>query len=99
VLDCGAKRPGWVGPVPEDCLRSPAKPAKRARVRVRDEVATSSAPVERVTWQRLSEVDMRPIRFVSKPLLQADAFHAVVGRKGMGKGTLIAAIAAAVTRG
>jgi hypothetical protein len=52
-----------------------------------------------VIWQRLSEVEMRPVRFVDKPLLQADAFHAVVGRKGAGKGTVIANIAARVTRG
>jgi hypothetical protein len=42
---------------------------------------------------------MRSIVFVDKPLLQADAFHLVVGRKGQGKGTLLAAWAAAVTRG
>lgn len=53
----------------------------------------------RIDWQRLSEVEMRSIVFVDKPLLQADAFHLVAGRKGMGKGTLLAEIAARVTRG
>jgi AAA domain-containing protein len=36
---------------------------------------------------------------VDKPLLQADAFHPIAGRKGQGKGTLLASIAARVTRG
>ena len=52
-----------------------------------------------LTWQRLSEVEMRSIVFVDKPLLQADAFHIVCGRKGTGKGTLLASFAARVTRG
>jgi putative DNA primase/helicase len=52
-----------------------------------------------VTWERLSEIDMRSIVFADKPLLQADAFHLVAGRKGMGKGTLLACWAACVTRG
>lgn len=50
-------------------------------------------------WQRLSEVEMRSIVFREKPLLQADAFHLVCGRKGTGKGTVLAEIASRVTRG
>ena len=42
---------------------------------------------------------MRSIVFLDKPLLQADAFHLVTGRKGQGKGTLHAAIAARINRG
>jgi hypothetical protein len=42
---------------------------------------------------------MRSIVFVDKPLFQADAFHLLAGRKGMGKGTLLAMVAAKVTRG
>ena len=53
----------------------------------------------RFTWHQLSEVEMRSIKFIDKPLLQADAFHLVAGRKGMGKGTLLAEIAARCTRG
>lgn len=52
-----------------------------------------------ITWARLSGIAMRSIVFVDKPLLQADAFHLVCGRKGMGKGTLLAEIASRVTRG
>lgn len=52
-----------------------------------------------ITWERLSEIAMRSIVFLDKPLLQASALHLVVGRKGQGKGTLLAEIAARVTRG
>ena len=52
-----------------------------------------------IAWQRLSDVEMRSIVFVDKPLLQADALHLLVGRKGQGKGTLLSDIAARVTRG
>jgi AAA domain len=55
--------------------------------------------VASVTWERLLEVEMRSIVFVDKPLLQADAFHLVAGRKGMGKGTLLSEVAARVNRG
>jgi Replicative DNA helicase len=49
--------------------------------------------------QQLSAVSMMPIRFVDKPLFQADAFHLLVGKKNAGKGTFLSAIAARVTRG
>jgi putative DNA primase/helicase len=58
-----------------------------------------SASVAGIAWQRLSEVEMRSIVFVDRPLLQADAFHLVCGRKGMGKGTVLSEIASRVTRG
>lgn len=58
-----------------------------------------ATPFGELTWQTLEDVDMRSIRFLDKPLLQADAFHLVAGRKGQGKGTLLAEIAARVTRG
>ena len=54
---------------------------------------------ERIDWMLLSEVEMRSIIFVDRPLFQADAFHNLVGRKGQGKGTLLAMTAARVTRG
>jgi hypothetical protein len=56
-------------------------------------------PVIGVMWQRLSEIAMRSIVFLDKPLLQASAFHLVAGRKGMGKGTWLADVAARVNRG
>jgi hypothetical protein len=52
-----------------------------------------------ITWQWLSEVPMRSIVFLDPPLLQASAFHLVAGRKGQGKGTLLAEVASRVTRG
>jgi hypothetical protein len=54
---------------------------------------------ETLTWQSLDDVEMRSIVFADKPLLQADAFHLLAGRKGQGKGTLLANIASRVTRG
>ena len=49
--------------------------------------------------ERLADVQERSIVFLDKPLWQADAFHLLVGRKGVGKGTLLADLAARVTRG
>jgi AAA domain len=42
---------------------------------------------------------MRSIRFLDPPFWQADAFHLVVGRKGVGKGTQQADLASRVTWG
>jgi hypothetical protein len=42
---------------------------------------------------------MRSIRFLDRPLWQADAFHLVVGRKAVGKGTVLADLASRCTRG
>ncbi len=50
-------------------------------------------------WRRLSDVELKPIRFIEKPLWQESAFHLVVGTKGCGKGTFLAHEAARVTRG
>src|SRR5260370_1444416 len=47
----------------------------------------------------LSDVEMLPIRYVDKPLFQADAFHLVAGKKNAGKGTFLSHVAARVTRG
>ena len=58
-----------------------------------------SVAVAAIAWERLSRVELRSIVFIDKPLWQADAFHLVAGRKGQGKGTLLALHAAAVTRG
>ena len=50
-------------------------------------------------WKQLSEIEARPIVFADKPIWQQSAFHLLVGRKNSGKGTLLAADAARVTRG
>jgi hypothetical protein len=50
-------------------------------------------------WLPLSEIEMRSIEFVDRPLWQASAFHLLVGRKSVGKGTVLAHLAARVTRG
>jgi AAA domain/Bifunctional DNA primase/polymerase, N-terminal len=51
-----------------------------------------------LSWERLSNIEMRSIIFLDKPLWQALAFHLVVGRKGVGKGTVLADLAARTTR-
>lgn len=71
----------------------------RAAAEIRRLLEKIQAIPARIEWQRLSEIEMRSIVFIDKPLLQADAFHLVVGRKGQGKGTVLAEIAARVTRG
>ena len=52
-----------------------------------------------LAWERLSEIEMRSIVFLDKPLWQASAFHLLAGRKGVGKGTMLADLAARITRG
>ena len=48
---------------------------------------------------RLSEIEMKPVVFVDRPLWQAHAFTLLTGRKGVGKGTAIADLAARMSRG
>ena len=43
-----------------------------------------------LAWKPLSEIDMRPIVFLDKPVWQEAAFHLLVGRKNSGKGTYLA---------
>lgn len=47
----------------------------------------------------LSEFTPRSSRYLDYPLLMADTFHLVVGRSKQGKGTILANVAARVTRG
>jgi hypothetical protein len=54
---------------------------------------------ERITWTNLASIEIRPIRFAERPFWQHAAFHLVVGRKNAGKGTMLADLAARVTRG
>jgi Bifunctional DNA primase/polymerase, N-terminal/AAA domain/Primase C terminal 1 (PriCT-1) len=78
------------------CL--PPLPANEVRA-IATSIARYPADNNELEWEMLDEIKMRSIRFVDRPLLQADTFHLIVGRKGAGKGTLIAEIAARVTRG
>lgn len=48
---------------------------------------------------RADQVEMKPILWLDKPLLQGSAFHLVAGPKGVGKGTWLAKVAAAMTGG
>src|SRR6266536_4629527 len=70
----------------------------RQKTPSQSEAAPDESPTGLV-FERLSEVEMRSIVFVDKPLLQAAAFHLVAGRKGVGKGTLLADWVAKITRG
>jgi DNA-binding transcriptional ArsR family regulator len=47
----------------------------------------------------LTAIEMRSIRFAKRPLWQLGAFHLLAARKGAGKGTYLAWLAARVTRG
>jgi hypothetical protein len=80
-------------PLPEADVERIAKSVARYQ----PEQTPKDAP--RVTWQPGAAVELRPIVFLDKPLFQADAFHLVCGRKGQGKGTVLASIAARTMRG
>jgi hypothetical protein len=54
---------------------------------------------DRFMWASLDEIEERSITFLDRPILQASAFHLLFGRKGVGKGTVIADTAARMTRG
>jgi hypothetical protein len=47
----------------------------------------------------LAAIEMKPVLFIDKPFWQANAFHILCGRKGVGKGTMIADLAARTSRG
>ena len=55
-----------------------------------------SAPLE---FRPLADVEMRSIEWLDPPLFQRAAFQLVVGRKGAGKGTYLAGLAARASRG
>lgn len=50
-------------------------------------------------WDWLAGYATRPVVFLDRPFWQADAFHLSVGRKGVGKGTMLADLAARFSRG
>ena len=74
-------------PNPAASLRVAKSNGVVAAVPARPGGLRSCISIHGIAWQRLSEVGMRSIVFVDKPLLQTDALHLLVGRKGQGKGT------------
>ncbi len=50
-------------------------------------------------FRRLADIQMRSIEWLDKPLWQRAAFQLVAGRKGAGKGTYLAGLAARISRG
>jgi hypothetical protein len=72
------------------------RPAEVARHPAENTVAEDDIEL---VFGDLSDLVMRPVVFADKPLLQADAFHVLAGRKGVGKVTWLAHVAARVTRG
>jgi hypothetical protein len=58
-----------------------------------------SAEPRKLEFRRLADVEMRSIEWLDRPLWQRAAFHLVAGKKGSGKGTYIAGLAARVSRG
>lgn len=63
------------------------------------EDAVRRAELPEPEWETFDKIEPRSIRWADKPLWQHDAYHALVGRKGVGKGTILADWAARVTRG
>jgi hypothetical protein len=58
-----------------------------------------SAQPRKLEFRRLADVEMKSIAWLEKPLWQRAAFQLVAGKKGSGKGTHIAGLAARVSRG
>jgi hypothetical protein len=50
-------------------------------------------------FRQLAAVEMRSIEWLDRPLFQRAAFQLVVGRKGAGKGTYLAGLAARASQG
>jgi hypothetical protein len=58
-----------------------------------------SAEPRKLEFRSLAAVEMRSIEWLDKPLWQRAAFQLVAGRKGAGKGTYLAGLAARASRG
>lgn len=58
-----------------------------------------STVIKPLAWRRLSDVQMKSIEWLEKPLWQRSAFHLMVGKKGAGKGTYLAHLIAKTTAG
>jgi hypothetical protein len=61
--------------------------------------AEPGAKGRKINFTQITQLEMEAIRFVDFPLFQSSAFHMLVAKKGQGKGTFMAAIAARFTRG
>ena len=93
---------------PKDCRRiaksiakkEPAEASARTKpVGSGDRFASDADQPRPLKTISASDVEMRSIEWLDKPLLQGSAFHLLAGAKGVGKGTLVARIAAGMTRG
>src|SRR4051794_5088243 len=62
-------------------------------------VSTPLPTIRPIETVRLTDVEMRSIRWVDRPFLQQAAFHVLAGKKGAGKGTWIANLIARATTG
>ena len=62
-------------------------------------MAVMSAEPRKLEFRSLAAVEMRSIEWLDKPLWQRAAFQLVAGRKGAGKGTYLAGLAARASRG
>src|SRR5262249_16015995 len=59
----------------------------------------NAVPNAHLSLTRLSDVHMRSIRYVRRALWHGGAFQLLAARKGMGKGTYLAWLAARMSRG
>lgn len=66
--------------------------------RYREEPSAEEA-VEHLKLVSADKIRMRSVRFLWRPFLQSSAFHLLVGRKGAGKGSVLAWLAAQMTVG
>lgn len=64
----------------------------------RAEREVGSLPTRKLTATPLTEIRMRSIRWLEKPLWQRSAFQLLAAPKGAGKGTYLASLAARVSR-
>jgi hypothetical protein len=84
-------------PLPADELEALADDVGR-RYRAGKEQQPAGGTADAFAVEAVAGLVMRSIVFVDRPLWQSDAFHLLAGRKGHGKGTLLADLAARVTR-
>lgn len=76
----------------EEIAATAAKVWNRYREEPESEVA-----IDGLKFVRASSLEMRSVEFLWKPYIQESAFHLLVGRKGAGKGSILAWLSANVT--